>query len=405
MMLKHRHTARGLLQGSLYFRAKQLLEVDLNCQKNLFGMTRHIFREQKFIEVVRALQGCPWKEDKKVRDLLNPFTLWLEKEDPLFETRSQFEHFHPPPPPLVLNRCTSQTHRSLLQARCFGLAARALQRCSLTPTSTSTSRAEFQKCCNASYSAFVTQENTPIGRTIHFDGHEGKKKVTESLHSLFPKNSPFQKPFKSCAVVGNGGILNNSFCGAEIDHADFVFRMNLPPMNWTNDVGTKTNAVTANPSILIDKFSSLLDKRKPFTTLMKEYGTTLIILPAFSYLQNTDVSLRVLYTMEDFDLDSRVVFFNPDYLRNLTAYWKQMGIKFKRLSSGLMVVSAAIEVCDKVTLYGFWPFSQGLDGVPILHHYYDNSLPIPGVHSMPEEFYQYLQMHIRGLLRLNLEQC
>ncbi|CAI9600656.1 unnamed protein product, partial [Staurois parvus] len=213
-------------------------------------------------------------------------------------------------------------------------------------------------------------------------------------------------PIRSCAVVGNGGILNSSFCGAEIDRADFVFRLNLPPLNWTNDVGTKTDVVIANPSILMNTFNSLMERRKPFILKMKEYGSALIILPAFSYLQkNTAVSLRALYTINDFDLNSRIVFFHPDYLRSLTSYWKHMGIKSLRLSSGLMLMSAAVEICDKVTLYGFWPFSQDLDGVPILHHYYDNALPKPNVHSMPEEFYLYLQMHIKGSLRLNLGRC
>ncbi|XP_072255382.1 alpha-2,8-sialyltransferase 8F-like isoform X2 [Pyxicephalus adspersus] len=295
----------------------------------------HRFQRKVFFEVVKALQGCPWKED------------YIE--------------------------------RSLLKEK-------------------------FGNCCNASFSMIVTQENTPIGHTINYDGMKGQKSVTQSLHSLFPKKSPFQNPIRNCAVVGNGGILNNSFCGAEIDRADFVFRLNLPPLNWTDDVGTKTDVVTANPSILIDRFNSLREKRKPFITWIKNYGSTLIILPAFSYLPNTDVSLRTLYTIEDFDLNSKVVFFNPDYLRNLTTYWKDMGIKSSRLSSGLMLVSAAIEICEKVTLYGFWPFSHSLDGVPILHHYYDNILPKP-VHSMPTEFYQYLQMHVQGTLRLKLEQC
>ncbi|XP_018427774.1 PREDICTED: alpha-N-acetylneuraminide alpha-2,8-sialyltransferase-like [Nanorana parkeri] len=252
----------------------------------------------------------------------------------------------------------------------------------------------------------MTRENTAVGNTLHFDAEEKiTEEVTAGLHSLFLKESPFQQPIRSCAVIGNGGILNNSSCGAMIDQADFVFRLNFPPMNWTDDVGTKTNLVTSNPSILVNRFNGLMEKRKPFITMVKEYGSPLILLPAFSYSVNKEVSLRVHYTMEDFDLNSKVLFFNPDYLRNLTAYWKSKKLKFKRLSSGLMVVSAAMEICHQVTLYGFWPFSQDLDGVPLLHHYYDNVPPKPGIHSMPEEFYQYLQMHIQGSLRLNLEHC
>ncbi|CAI9616895.1 unnamed protein product [Staurois parvus] len=223
--------------------------------------------------------------------------------------------------------------------------------------------------------------------------------------TLSLQKSPFQKEIRSCAVVGNGGILNSSFCGTEIDRADFVFRLNLPPLKWTNDVGTKTDLVTANPSILIDKFSSLTKEKEPFITKVKEYGSSLILLPAFSFLMNTEVSFRALHTIKDFDLKSRVVFFNPDYLRRLGAHWKSMGLRFHRLSSGLMMVSVAAEVCEKVTLYGFWPFSEDLDGIWMPHHYYDNVLSKPGFHSMSDEFYWYLQMHAQGFLRLNLGQC
>lgn len=295
----------------------------------------------------------------------------------------------------------------IFQRKHFFETVKALQGCLWREDLTERNllKEKFQKCCNASYSMIVTQENTPIGHTIHYDGDKGSKNVTASLYSLFPKKSPFHKPIKRCAVVGNGGILNNSFCGTEIDRADFVFRLNLPPLNWTNDVGTKTDVVTANPSILVNKFSKLMERRKPFSTRIKEYGPALIILPAFSYLQDTEISLRTLYTINDFDLNSRAVFFNPDYLKNLAVYWKHIGIKAPRLSSGLMLVSAAIEICDEVTVYGFWPFSQDLDGVPISHHYYDNALPTPKFHDMPEEFYQYLKMHIQGSLHLNLGQC
>ncbi|XP_040198020.1 alpha-2,8-sialyltransferase 8F-like isoform X1 [Rana temporaria] len=311
---------------------------DCSCLKSvILSSVLGKFEEQNFFELVKAVQGCPWKEN--------------------------------------------QTEHNLHQAN-------------------------LRKCCNASYSVIMTQENTAVGQLIRFDAEDKiTQSIIESLYSLFPKKSPFQNPIRSCAVVGNGGILNNSSCGAEIDGADFVFRLNFPPLNWTNDVGTKTDLVTSNPSILLNRFNSLTERRKSFIMMVQEYGSPLILLPAFSYSGNTEVSLRVLYTIEDFNLNSKVVFFNPDFLRKLTAHWTSTGIKSVRLSSGLMAVSVAMEVCDKVTLYGFWPFSQDLDGVPILHHYFDNVPPVHGIHAMPDEFYQYLQMHVQGSLRLNLKHC
>ncbi|KAM5171686.1 alpha-N-acetylneuraminide alpha-2,8-sialyltransferase-like [Mantella aurantiaca] len=266
-------------------------------------------------------------------------------------------------------------------------------------------RENFQKCCNASYFMIITEENTPLGHVILYDSERRTVNVTESIYRLFAKTSPFQKPIKSCAVVGNGGILINSFCGTEIDRADFVFRLNLPPLNWTNDVGRKTDLVSANPSILIDKYSSLSEERKAFINKMKHYGSSLVLLPAFSFSMNTRVSLRAFYTIRDFDMKSRPVFFNPHYLRNLSAHWRSKSLRVQRLSSGLMLASAATEVCEKVTLYGFWPFPQDLDGVWLSHHYYDNVPAKPGFHSMPNEFYWYLKMHAQGALRLNLGQC
>uniref|UniRef100_A0A670JAA3 CMP-N-acetylneuraminate-poly-alpha-2,8-sialyltransferase n=1 Tax=Podarcis muralis TaxID=64176 RepID=A0A670JAA3_PODMU len=47
--------------------------------------------------------------------------------------------------------------------------------------------------------------------------------ISQDLHSLLPEVSPMKnRRFKSCAVVGNSGILLDSGCGKEIDNHEFV---------------------------------------------------------------------------------------------------------------------------------------------------------------------------------------
>ncbi|XP_009991181.1 PREDICTED: CMP-N-acetylneuraminate-poly-alpha-2,8-sialyltransferase-like [Tauraco erythrolophus] len=49
--------------------------------------------------------------------------------------------------------------------------------------------------------------------------------ISRDLHSLLPEVSPMKnRRFKTCAVVGNSGILLDSGCGKEIDNHDFVIR-------------------------------------------------------------------------------------------------------------------------------------------------------------------------------------
>ncbi|KAM4675907.1 alpha-2,8-sialyltransferase 8F-like [Discoglossus pictus] len=284
-----------------------------------------------------------------------------------------------------------------------------LQNCPWIPNSQyhNQIRSELQTCCDAFNSLLVTQNNTQTGDIIKYEVDQKRKiQVNGNMYQMLPKTSPFpDKPFKKCAVVGNGGILINSCCGSEIDQADYVIRLNLPQMNNSYDIGTRTDLVTANPSILVERFSRLNERRKPFSDMMKVYGPALILMPAFSFAANTDLSFKAFYTLEDFGSGQKVVYFHPKYLKNLYIHWNNKGLKVRRLSSGLMLVSSALELCEKITLYGFWPFSQDLEGNPIPYHYYDNRLPNYVMHSMPDEFFFYAQMHSQGALQMRIGRC
>lgn len=213
-------------------------------------------------------------------------------------------------------------------------------------------------------------------------------------------------------------------------------RCNIPPINekYSADVGTKTDLVSINPSIITErwsnrtvnfilqlwwrwslwwrlKFSSLcrfqkLEKwRRPFYEVLQNYENSSVVLPAFYNTRNTDVSFRVKYMLDDFDSQRGVFFFHPQYLLNVQRFWAVQGIRAKRLSSGLMLVTAALEMCEEVHLYGFWAFPMNPSGIFITHHYYDNVKPRPGFHAMPHEIFNFIHMHTRGIVNVHTGRC
>ncbi|KAG7459748.1 hypothetical protein MATL_G00213790 [Megalops atlanticus] len=271
-------------------------------------------------------------------------------------------------------------------------------------------RSQLTSRCHGATKAIVTQVNTPLESKIVYDGEKRKPLVvTPKLFSTFLKEQPFKNvTWETCAVVGNGGILLNSSCGEEIDSAHFVFRCNLPPLDkgYEKDVGNNTDLVTANPSILLEKFEGLMEHRRPFVESLSSYRDSMLLLPAFSYGHNTPVSLRALYTLQDFNSPVQPIFLNPEYLQSLARFWRAQGLRAMRLSTGLIVASLALELCTNVHIYGFWPFAQHPhDRRPLTNHYYDNRQSKKTVHAMPAEFAHLLRLHGQGVLRVHLGQC
>ncbi|XP_048693977.1 alpha-2,8-sialyltransferase 8F isoform X2 [Caretta caretta] len=270
-------------------------------------------------------------------------------------------------------------------------------------------RLELASCCDAVHNFIASQNNTALGSNMSYEVDNKKTLlITEDIFRMLPESPPLlDYPFKHCAVVGNGGILKNSSCGAEIDKSDFVFRCNLPPTTGSvsKDVGNKTNLVTVNPSIIAQKYNKLNEKKVTFLENIASYGNAFLLLPAFSFKSNTAASFKVYHTLQEFRAKQKAIFFHPRYLKSLAQFWRTKGVKAYRLSSGFMIASAAIELCENVKLYGFWPFSKTTEEMPISHHYYDNQLPKPGFHAMPKEYNQILQLHGKGIVKLQFGKC
>ncbi|KAK2516104.1 St8sia5 [Columba livia] len=239
-------------------------------------------------------------------------------------------------------------------------------------------KSTLSRCCNAPAFLFTTQKNTPLGTKLKYEvDTSGIFHINQEIFKMFPKDMPYHRSqFKKCAVVGNGGILKNSRCGREIDSADFVFR-----------------------------FHKLEKWRKPFYDVLQVYENASVLLPAFYNTRNTDVSIRVKYVLDDFESQQAVYYFHPQYLINVSRYWLGQGVRAKRVSTGLILVTAALELCEEVHLFGFWAFPMNPSGIFITHHYYDNVKPRPGFHAMPSEIFNFLHMHSKGILRVHTGTC
>ncbi|XP_033949701.1 alpha-2,8-sialyltransferase 8F-like [Pseudochaenichthys georgianus] len=268
--------------------------------------------------------------------------------------------------------------------------------------------------CQGFDRAIITQANTPVGSNIVYSAESTTTRmVTPEIFSTFIKENPFpKKRFDTCAVVGNSGILTNSNCGEMIDSAQLVIRCNLPSLGkgYEKHVGNKTDIVTANPSILVRKYGSLDGPRRPFVESLHIYGKSLLLLPAFAFDFCTPLCLKAAYSIRDLESPIRPTYFNPDYLRRLSNFWRSRGLQrvLNRgiLSTGLLMVNIALENCANVHLYGFWPFSiHPFELNAVKNHYFDDETVNWGTHSMPAEFNLLLQLHSQGVLRLHLGNC
>ncbi|XP_038140085.1 alpha-N-acetylneuraminide alpha-2,8-sialyltransferase-like [Cyprinodon tularosa] len=270
-------------------------------------------------------------------------------------------------------------------------------------------RTQLSLKCNGFENAIMTQKNTPLGATVVYDSQKTKSVTVNSEHfNRFAKTYPaLNKRRHTCAVIGNGGILANSSCGKMIDSAQFVIRCNLAPLlnGYEKHVGVKTDIVTANPSIISHWHDSLLRSRRVFVERLCQYGNSKLFLPAFSYVGHTELCMRAFYTIEDFELPIQPVFFNPNYIDSLNVFWKSFKLKEQRITTGLIMTSLALELCDNVHLYGFWPYSVHPHSFQDLTaHYYDDLKPT-NKHLIPEEFKLLLQLHSQGVLKLHLGEC
>eukprot|EP00058_Branchiostoma_floridae_P002662 XP_002588150.1 hypothetical protein BRAFLDRAFT_68788 [Branchiostoma floridae] len=191
--------------------------------------------------------------------------------------------------------------------------------------------------------------------------------------------------YRTCAVVGNSGILLGSDCGPAIDSKDYIIRIDLPAVKgFERDVGRRTNMTVLNMST---------PKRLETSSQMTNRSQDVYK----SRLQNIDGSVLVADRLSVGKLRRALMKYRLSFV---------LFISSKRLKMGSGVRST---FCDQLHLYGFFPFQRDEKKRPVPYHYYpgDSVKPIlqAGKHHMSNEYNLYKKLQKRGVLKLQVGKC
>ncbi|XP_072023802.1 alpha-2,8-sialyltransferase 8B-like isoform X2 [Amphiura filiformis] len=248
----------------------------------------------------------------------------------------------------------------------------------------------------------VFTASTVESSLLHFPPNASQNNLHISPEPLTPL-----KLQRTCAIVGNSGILLNSSCGKQIDTNDMVFRSNIPTVNeFKLDVGNKRNIVTMNLVVLkqlVEAFNNKNRYPKQMSNF-RQYNNSII----WFQLDLTDEYRLLLTTLADGCKKAHIsVYFAFSTVSIRTISRTIWNIPEHVPSAGLMITTAVLTFCDEISLYGFYPFSTDQHNRPLQYHYFDKRIYNYTLsrHKMPLEFSILQKLHDSKIINLKTESC
>ncbi|XP_019628765.1 PREDICTED: alpha-2,8-sialyltransferase 8B-like [Branchiostoma belcheri] len=216
-----------------------------------------------------------------------------------------------------------------------------------------------------------------------FTLRKSHKKTCDVVHTPI-------KHYRTCAVVGNSGILLHSSCGAEIDAHEFVIRSNLPPVSpYRTDVGSRTDLTIVNGKRLRQISDALqsdnsVDRKHTLAAL----GETRGMILAYSIELSMSDKIRQMQVVENAikknSMSTITAFPSKSFKDKRGLYVELLGRASRGTfaSTGLNSFALASTFCDRISMYGFYPMER-YKNKPVPYHYYDKH-----GHSASHELYE-----------------
>ncbi|CAH1251366.1 ST8SIA4 [Branchiostoma lanceolatum] len=222
---------------------------------------------------------------------------------------------------------------------------------------------------------------------------------------------------RTCAVVGNSGIISNSGCGKAIDEHDFVIRINFPNLkDHEKDVGEKTSLMLVGRNVLSVMYKCIKDKNEcSVLKRLDDLDQTYIYHPEPLVDLETKTPRRpykkFTYIKKYVSTKTHVVKFLYS-MSNAQERVKELGRSLverfpETPSNGAVAYSLALSFCDEVDLYGFFPFKQYQDKAVAKHYHPDPELEGDKFDeaALEREWSYMRELESRGALKFYIDTC
>ncbi|NWS51074.1 SIA7E sialyltransferase, partial [Chunga burmeisteri] len=186
---------------------------------------------------------------------------------------------------------------------------------------------------------------------------------------------PLKMHCKSCALVTSSGHLLGSKQGERIDETECVIRMNdAPTRGYGKDVGNKTSLrVIAHSSI-----QRILRNRNELLNM--SHGAVFIFWGPSSYMRrdgkglvynNLQLMNQILPQLKAYMISRHKMLQFDDLFKRETG--KDRKISNTWLSTGWFTMTIALELCDRINVYGMVPpdFCRDPNHLSVPYHYYE----------------------------------